>query len=89
MSQPHFGLSVKVKHTLPKVGSWSLTGLPNTQSSIAGVKSPCIWVFLVSLKSSWSVDVQNGLALVIWTSEAQVMGKRRVGCQNGRFKTDP
>jgi hypothetical protein len=28
MSQPHFGLSVRVKPTLPKVGSWSLPGLP-------------------------------------------------------------
>jgi hypothetical protein len=42
MSQPHFGLSVKVKPTLPKVGSWSPPGLPETQSSIAGFKSPRI-----------------------------------------------
>ncbi len=42
VSQPHFGLSVRVKPTLPKVGSWSPTGLPKIQSSIAGVKSPCI-----------------------------------------------
>ncbi len=40
--QPHFGLSVKVKPTLPKVGSWSPPGLPKTQRKIAGVKSPCI-----------------------------------------------
>jgi len=38
-------------------------------------------VFLVSLKRSWSVDVQNALALVIWTSTAQVMGKRRARSQ--------
>jgi hypothetical protein len=31
----------------------------------------------VSLERSSSVDVQNALALVIWTSVAQVMGKRR------------
>jgi hypothetical protein len=42
LSQPHFGLSVRVKPTLPKVGSWSPPGLPKTQSSIAGVKSPRI-----------------------------------------------
>ncbi len=42
VSQPHFGLSVRVKPTLPKVGSWSPTGLSKTQSAIAGVKSLCI-----------------------------------------------
>jgi hypothetical protein len=62
MSQPHFGLSVRVKPTLPKVGSWSPLGLPKTQSAIIGVKSPRIWALLVSLKRSWGVDVQNGLA---------------------------
>jgi hypothetical protein len=82
LSQPHFGLSVRVKPTLPKVGSWSPPGLPKTQSSIAGVKSPRNWMFLVSLKRSWSVDVQNGLAWAIWTSAAQVMGKRRAGSQH-------
>ncbi len=38
-------------------------------------------MFLVSLKRSWSVDIENGLALVIWTSIAQVMGKRKAGSQ--------
>ncbi len=38
-------------------------------------------VFFISLESSWSVDVLNGLALLIWTSETQVMAKRRVGSQ--------
>jgi hypothetical protein len=42
MSQPHFELSVRVKPTLPKVGSWSPMGLPKTQSLITGVKSPLI-----------------------------------------------
>jgi hypothetical protein len=88
VSQPHFGLSVRVKPTLPKMGSWSPPGLPKTQSSISGVKSPCIWAFLRSLKISWSVDVQNGLALVIWTSAAQVMGKRRAGSQTGSLTPD-
>jgi hypothetical protein len=88
MSQPHFGLSVRVKPTLPKVGSWSPMGLPNTQSSIAGVKYPLIWVFLMSLERAWSVDVQNALALVIWTSAAQVMRKRRAGSQIGSLTPD-
>jgi hypothetical protein len=88
MSQPHFGLSVRMKLTLPKVGTWNPPGLPKTQSLIAGVKTPCIGVFLISLKRSWSVDVQNGLAWVIWTSAAQVMGKRRAGSQTGSLTPD-
>jgi hypothetical protein len=64
---------------LEKLGIWSPLGLPNVQSSTAGPKTPRIGVFLVSLKRSWSVDIENALALGIWTSVAQVMGKRRVG----------
>ncbi len=30
MSQPHFGISVRMKFTLPKVGSWSPLGLLKT-----------------------------------------------------------
>jgi hypothetical protein len=33
LSQPHFGLSVRVKPTFPKVGTWSPPGLPKIQSS--------------------------------------------------------
>jgi hypothetical protein len=61
VSQPHFGISVRMRLTLPKVGKWSPLGFPKILSSIAGVKSPCIWLYLVSLESSWSVDVQYGL----------------------------
>jgi len=74
--------------TFPKVGKWSPPGLPKTQNSIWGVKSPCIWVFLVSLKRAWSVDVQNDLAWAIWTSATQVMGKRRAGSQTGSLTPD-
>jgi len=52
LSQPHFGLSVRMKLTLPKVGTWSPLGLPKTQSLIAGVKTPCIGVFFIPLESS-------------------------------------
>jgi hypothetical protein len=62
MSQPHFGLSVKMKFTLPKMGTWSPSGLPKIQSSIVGLKTPCIGVFFTSLERSLSLDVQNGLA---------------------------
>ncbi len=52
MLQPHFGLSVKMKLTLPKVGTWSSLGLPKTQSSIAGAKNPRIGVFFIPWKRS-------------------------------------
>jgi hypothetical protein len=64
---------------LEKVRIWSPPGLPNVQSSTARPKTPRIEVFLVSLERSWSVDIENGLLLAIWTSAAQVMGKRRAG----------
>jgi len=61
MSQPHFEASVRMRLALPKVGTWSPLGLPKLQSSIAGVKTPCIEVFFKMLESSRSVDVENGL----------------------------
>jgi hypothetical protein len=74
--------------TLGKVGIWSPPRLPNVQSSTTRPKTPCIKVFLMSLKTSWNVDIENGLALAIWTLAAQVMGKRRVGSQTGSLTFD-
>ncbi len=42
----------------------------------------------MSLERSWSVDVQNGLALVIWTFATQVMGRRRADSQIGSLTPD-
>ncbi len=81
--------SVGVKpNTWKKVRIWSPSGLTNVQSSTARPKTPRIEVFLVSLERSWSVDVENGLALTIWTSVAQVMGKRRAGSQTSSLSLD-
>jgi hypothetical protein len=52
LSQPHFGLSVRVKPTLPKVGPWSPPRLSKIQSSSWRAKTPRIGVFLVSLERS-------------------------------------
>jgi hypothetical protein len=79
MSQPHFWKSVRMTLTLPKWGLGSPSRLPKLQSSIAGVKTPHLEAFLISLKIYRSVDVENGLAWAIWTSVAQVMAKRRPG----------
>jgi hypothetical protein len=81
LSHPYFGQVWGWSPTLGKVESWSTLGLPNVQSSTERPKTPRLGVFLVSLERSQSVDVQNGLALIIWTSAAQVMGKRRARSQ--------
>jgi hypothetical protein len=73
---------------LEKVRIWSPPGLPNVQSSTSRLKTPRIAVFLVSLERSWSVDIEYGLASAIWTSLAQVMGKRRAGSQTGSLTPD-
>ncbi len=63
LSQPHFGLSVRVKPTLPKVGFWSPPGLPKTHSSSSGSKHlplGCYWgrwkglvVYMSKMASHW------------------------------------
>jgi hypothetical protein len=50
LSQPHFEASVRMRLTLPKVGTWSPPGLPQLQSSIAEVKTPCLEVFFIPLE---------------------------------------
>jgi hypothetical protein len=40
LSQPHFGQSVRMRLTLPKVGTWSPLGLPQFQSSTTEGKTP-------------------------------------------------
>jgi hypothetical protein len=50
MSQPHFEASVRMKLTLPKVGIWSPSGLPQLQSSIVEGKTPCLEVFFIPLE---------------------------------------
>jgi hypothetical protein len=85
LSQPHFEASVRMKLTFPKVGTWSPLGLPKIQRSISRVKFFCLELFVIPLKRSWSVDVQNGLTWTIWTFEAQVMVERRVGSQTGNL----
>jgi hypothetical protein len=73
---------------LEKLEVGSLSGLPDVQSLTARGKTPRISKFLVSLESSWNVDIENGLALAIRTSATQVMGKRRTGSQTGNLTPD-
>jgi hypothetical protein len=80
--------NVRMKLTFPKLGLGSPPGLPKLQNSIAGVKTPLIEVFFISLESYRSVDVENDLAWAIWTSIAQVMAKRRAKSQTGSLTPD-
>jgi len=70
---------VRMKLKLSKLGLGSPSRFPKFQSLIVGVKTPCIGVLFISLKSYWSVDVENALAWTIWTSKTQVIAKRKVG----------
>jgi hypothetical protein len=69
-------------------GSWSPNGLSNFQRAIEGVKTHWIETFLISLESSWNVDVWNGLAWPIWTSKTQVMAKRKAKSQIANLTFD-
>jgi hypothetical protein len=42
-------------------GTWSFDGLLNLQKVIVGVKTHWIEKFIISLESSWNLDVRNGL----------------------------
>jgi len=50
VSQPHFEVSVRMRLTLPKVGTWSPLGLLQLQSSNAEVKTPRLEVFFIPLE---------------------------------------
>jgi hypothetical protein len=77
-----------MKLTLPKLGLGSPPGLSKFQNSIAGVKTPLIEVFFISLESYQSANVENDLAWAIWTSIAQVMAKRKAKNQTNSLTPD-
>jgi len=52
LSQPHFGINVRMKLTPPKVGSWSPPEFLKIQSSSSRVKTPHIEVFFISMERS-------------------------------------
>jgi hypothetical protein len=74
--------------TLLKWGLGNPLEFPKLQTSIAGVKTPHIEAFFISLESYQIVDVENGLAWAIWTSAAQVMPKRKAGSQTSSLTPD-
>jgi hypothetical protein len=69
-------------------GSSSPNGFSKFQKEISRVKIHWIETFLISLESSWNLNVWNGFAWPIWTSETQVMAKRRVESQIDNLTPD-
>jgi hypothetical protein len=69
-------------------GRCSPGGLLKLQRAIARVKTQWLVTFFISLESSWNLDVLNELALLIWTSEIQVMAKRRAKSQTASLTPD-
>ncbi len=63
--QPYLWKSGRMTLTLLKWGLGSPPKLPKLQSLIAGVKTPCIEAFFISLENYQNVDVENGLARAI------------------------
>jgi hypothetical protein len=78
-SQPHFWKSVRMTFTPPKWGLGSPLGLPKLQSSSAGVKTPRIEAFFISLESYQSVDVENGLHEPFGHMQHKLWQKERSG----------
>jgi hypothetical protein len=74
-------------HT-PKVGNLESFETPECLEFENKAQNTSHWGVLGVIGKSWSVDVQNGLALVIWTSATQVMSKRRAGSQTGNLSPD-
>jgi len=70
-------------------GRWSPGGLLKLQRPIWGVKTQWLVAFLISLESSWKLDAWNGLALLIWTSETQVMAQKKGRKSNCQFDSRP
>jgi hypothetical protein len=88
MSQPHFGQVWGWNPTLGKVGELESFGTPECSELDSKGQNTSHWGVLSSLERSWNIDIENALAFSIWTSVAQVMGKRRAGSQTGSLTPD-
>ncbi len=89
VSQPHFEASVRMKLTLPKVGTWSLLGLPKTQSLIVGVKTPHIEVFFIPLERSWNLDVEKWRCMSHLDTCSTSYGQKKGWESNWQFDSRP
>jgi len=72
----------------PKVGDLESSGTPERLEFDSRGSNTLHWGVLGVIGKVLKCDVQNALALVIWTYAAQVMGKKRGGSQTGNLTPD-
>jgi hypothetical protein len=80
--------SVGVKPNTWKSQELESSGTPKCSELDSKGQNTSHWGVLGVIGKVLSVNIENGLALVIWTSVAQVMGKRRAGSQIGNLTPD-
>jgi hypothetical protein len=83
-----FWKSERMTPSFPKWGLGSSLGLLKLQNLIARAKTPCIEAFFIPLENYLSLDIENGLVWVIWTSVTRVMTKRKSGSQTGNLTSN-
>jgi hypothetical protein len=69
-------------------GSWSSKWTFESSNRNSRGQTHQLEKFFITLKSYWNINVKNGLASFIWTSETQVMVKRKAGNQIGSLTFD-
>ncbi len=82
------GMNPHTPKGTPMLGVGVPKGFWNFLNVISGVKTHPLEEIFISLESYWSVDVQNGFASFISTSETQVICKREAKSQIGSLTPD-
>jgi len=72
----------------PKVGDLESFGTPERLEFDSRGQNTLHWGVLGVIAKVLKRRYRNGLTLAIWTSVAQVMGKRRAGSQTGSLTPD-
>jgi hypothetical protein len=80
--------SVRVKPNTWKSRELESSGTPECSELNSKGQNTSHWGVLGVIGKVLKRNIENGLALVIWTSVAQVMGKRRAGSQTGSLTPD-
>jgi hypothetical protein len=88
MSQPYIGQVWGWIPTLGKSEDLESSETPECLAFNSKAQNTSHWGVLSVIGRSRSVDIENGLALAIWTYVAQVMGKRRAGSQTANLTPD-
>jgi hypothetical protein len=76
VATPLWGKCEDETHT-PKSGNLESSGTPKNLKLDYRGQNTCIDMFFILWERSWNVDVQNGLAWAIWTSQHKLWSKER------------